>query len=183
MTQGAQDLVVAIFDVLGFEDRIRRFSLEEVHGQYKELLAIATSKGSHAFFDARPAGGGTMVPFFGFIEIEQDYFSDTILLWTRFSPPTLGPFLHVCCSLMCEALRAGLPLRGALALGDAIMDKSARTYLGEPLVEAARLEKAQQWVGLSFGRSFTSRRGVPFNAELVRPYSKHRKPGSSDLVA
>ena len=183
MTPDSRELVVALFDVLGFEDRIRRYSLEEVHGQYKELLAIATTKGSHAFFDARPAGDGMMVPFFGFIEIEQDYFSDTILLWTRFNPPTFAPFLHICCSLMCEALRAELPLRGGLALGTAIMDKSARTYLGEPLVEAARVEKAQQWIGLSFGRSFTSRRGVPFNAELVRPYSKHRKPGSSDLVA
>src|SRR5215213_6580631 len=129
MTPGAQELVVALFDVLGFEDRIRRFSLEEVHGQYKELLAIATTKGSHAFFDARPAGDGMLVPFVGFIEIEQDYFSDTIFLWTRFSPATFAPFLHVCCSFMCEALRAELPMRGALALGTAIMDKSARTYL------------------------------------------------------
>jgi hypothetical protein len=28
--------------------------------------------------------GRTQVPVFGFIEIEEDYFSDTIILWTRF---------------------------------------------------------------------------------------------------
>jgi hypothetical protein len=143
------ELVVALFDVLGFEDRIGRFSLEEVHGQYKELLSIAKSKGSHAFFDARPAGDGTMVPFFGYIDIEQEYFSDTILLWTRFRPATLKPFLHVCSSFMCETLRAELPLRGAIALGHAVMDKGTRTYLGQPLVEVARAEKAQQWIGLT----------------------------------
>jgi hypothetical protein len=71
-----QELVVALFDVLGFEDRLRRFSLEEIHGQYKELISIASTKGSHAFLDARPVGDGTSVPFIGYVEIEQDYFSD-----------------------------------------------------------------------------------------------------------
>jgi hypothetical protein len=176
------ELVVALFDVLGFEDRVRRSSLEEVHSEYKELLAIATTKASHAFFDARPAGDGTMVPFFGYVEIEQDYFSDTILLWTPLQPATLKPFLHVCSSFMCETLRAELPLRGALAVGRAVMDKAERTYLGQPLVEAARAEKAQQWVGLAFGPSFDSRRDVRFSADLVRPYTKHRKPGCSEAV-
>ncbi|MFZ2406176.1 MAG: hypothetical protein WAW41_13640 [Methylobacter sp.] len=176
------ELLVALFDVLGFEDRIGRFSFDEVHGQYKELLSIATNKGSHAFFDARPAGAGTMVPFFGFINIEQDYFSDTILLWSPFSPSTFRPFLHVCSSFMCETLHAELPIRGALALGTAIMDKSTRTYIGPPLVEAARAEKAQQWIGLSFGPSFASRRDVQFSADLVRPYTKHRKPGYGGLL-
>jgi hypothetical protein len=153
----AQELVVALFDVLGFEDRLGRFSLEEIYGQYRELISIASTKGSHAFFDARPVGDGKSVPFFGYVEIEQDYFSDTILLWTRFKPGTFNPFLHVCAHLMCEALQAELPLRGAISLGNAIMDKSTRTYIGPPLVEAARAEKAQQWIGLCFGRSFTTR--------------------------
>ena len=129
-----------------------------------------------------PAGDGTMVPFLGYIEIGQDYFSDTILLWTRFRPETLKPFLHVCSSFMCETLRAALPVRGAIALGPAVMDKSSRTYLGKPLVEAARGEKAQQWVGLAFCPSFDSRRDVPFSGDLVRPWEKHRKPGYSSKI-
>lgn len=177
-----EELVVALFDVLGFEDRIGRFSLEEVHGQYKELLSIATSKGSHVFLDAHPAGDGTMVPFMGYIDIGQDYFSDTILLWTRFRPATLKPFLHVCSSFICETLRAELPVRGAIALGRAVMDKVTRTYLGQPLVEVARGEKAQQWIGLAFCPSFDGRRDVPFSADLVRPYAEHRKPGQSGVV-
>ena len=177
-----KELVVALFDVLGFEDRIGRCSLDEIHGQYKDLLSIAASKGSHAFFDARPTGDGSMVPFFGFIDIEQDYFSDTILMWSPFRPSMLKPFLHVCSSFMCETLRAELPIRGAIALGAGIMDKSARTYIGPPLVEAARAEKAQQWIGLGFGPSFRSRKDVPFSADLVRPYEKHRKPDSGEML-
>lgn len=123
-----------------------------------------------------------MVPFFGFVNIEHDYFSDTIILWSPFTPATLKPFLHICSSFMCETLHAELPVRGAIALGSAIMDKATRTYLGQQLVEAARAEKAQQWIGLAFGASFASRRDVPFSADLVRPYTNHRKPGYSDLL-
>lgn len=179
----AKELVVALFDVLGFEDRLGRFSLEEIHGQYKELISIASTKGSHAFYDARPVGDGTSVPFFGYVEIEQDYFSDTILLWTRFRPGTITPFLHICSHLMCETLKAELPLRGAISLGNAIMDKSTRTYIGPPLVEASRAEKAQQWIGLCFGHSFTTRNDVPFRADLARPYDKHLKHGFTDVAA
>lgn len=182
MMSADNELVVALFDVLGFEDRIGRVPLEEIHGQYKELLSIATSKGSHAFLDARPAGDGTMVPYMGYIDIEQDYFSDTILMWTNFRSGTLRPFLHVCSSFVCEALRADFPVRGAIALGNAVMDKSSRTYLGKPLVEAARAEKAQRWIGLAFCPSFDSRRDVPLSADLVRPYEDHRKPGYSNVV-
>ena len=117
------ELVVVLLDVLGFEERIGRFSLEEVHGQYKDLLSIATNKGSHALLNARPVGDGTMVPFIGFINIEKDYFSDTILLWSPFSPAMLKPFLYVCCSFMYETLQAELPIRGAIALGSAIMKR------------------------------------------------------------
>jgi hypothetical protein len=40
------------------------------------------------------------------------------------------------------------------------MDKPNRTYLGEPIVEAARAEKAQQWIGLGLGRSFINKPNV-----------------------
>jgi hypothetical protein len=179
----SQELVVALFDVLGFEDRLGRFPLEQIYAQYRELISIASSKSSHPFLDAWPTGDGTSAPFLGFVEIEQDYFSDTILIWTRFSPRTFSPFLHVCCNFMCEALQAKLPLRGAISIGNAIMDKSTRTYIGPPLVEAARAEKAQQWIGLCFGHSFTTRKDVPFRADLARPYDKHLKPGSTEVAA
>jgi len=178
------EIAVALFDVLGFEDRIRRYSLREVHDQYMNLLRIAKTKGSHAFFDTRPTGDGRMeTPVFGFIEIEQYYFSDTILLWTRFDSVRFRPFLHMCSAFICEALQARLPIRGALALGEAIMDKQNRTYLGKPIVEAARAEKAQRWIGLGLGRSFIDKPHVYFNAELIRPYTRHGKPGSEDVLS
>ncbi|MBU1627939.1 hypothetical protein KKB18_11270, partial [bacterium] len=151
MSNVENEFLIALFDVLGFEDRIRSTALDEIHDQYKDLLTIATSNKSHAFFDARPVGNGTMVPFFGFINVDHDFFSDTILIWSPFKLATFNTFLHVCSNFMCETLKAKLPIRGAISLGPAIMDKSSGTYLGEPIVDAARAEKAQKWIGLGFG--------------------------------
>ena len=46
-----------------------------------------------------------------------------------------------------------IPLRGALTLGDAVLSTDADFYLGEPIIEAANLEKAQDWMGLTFGNT------------------------------
>ena len=45
----------------------------------------------------------------------------------------------------------GIPLRGAITLGDAVLDSTQCVYLGKPLVEAANLEKGQEWIGLTLG--------------------------------
>jgi len=171
------EFVIALLDVLGFEKRVARTSLEEVHRQYRDLLEVLVAEGrGGAFFDALPAGGSSMVPFFGYLDLNYDYFSDTILLWTSFAVPTLMPFVHSCSSLLCSMLLLELPVRGAVALGPAVMDKSTRTYLGQPIVEAARVEKAQHWVGLALGPSFSDRKDVSMRADLIRPYRHHLKP-------
>lgn len=183
MTDPEAGFVVALLDVLGFENRLARVPLAEVHRQYEELLKVAAAKGrGGAFFDARPVGDGTMVPFFGFLDLNYDYFSDTILLWTQFTTPTLMPFVHSCCSLLCSMLLLDLPVRGALALGPAIMNKNTRTYLGKPVVEAARVEKAQRWVGLGLGPSFGNRGDIPMRADLIRPYKDHLKPEAAEAA-
>lgn len=178
----SDELLIALFDVLGFSDRIGRSSLDKIHAQYRDLIAVAARQGSHVFLDARPAGDGTSVPYLGYMQLEQDFFSDTILLWSPYHPEQVIPFLNVCSLFMCETLETGLPLRGAISLGKAVMDKAERTYIGPPLVEAARVEKAQEWIGVSFGPSFRSRPDVPFRADLVRMYKKHGKPGTEALL-
>src|SRR5439155_6302771 len=52
-------------------------------------------------------------------------------------------------------LKMGLPLRGAIALGEGFMHKKTGTYIGNPIVEAARLEAAQNWIGAALAPSAT----------------------------
>ena len=64
-----------------------------------------------------------------------------------------------------------MPLRGAIAFGPAILDADRRVFLGQPLIDAARLEKKQRFIGAGFTPSFLSqivpdRYKVPFSAQL-----------------
>lgn len=66
-------------------------------------------------------------------------------------------FLEACSELICHALEIGLPLRGALAMGPAILDEKRRIFLGQPLIDAARAEKGQRIVGASLSPSFMAK--------------------------
>jgi hypothetical protein len=77
------------------------------------------------------------------------YFSDTILLWVPLEQLCVAPFILRCLDLAREALNKGIPLHGASAIGKAVMHKASSTFIGQPLVEAARLEAALQWVGVA----------------------------------
>ena len=46
-----------------------------------------------------------------------------------------------------------IPLRGAIALGDAVLDNETGFFIGKPIVEAHHVERGQEWVGLTFGKS------------------------------
>jgi hypothetical protein len=89
----------------------------------------------------------------------------------------------MCNVFVCEVLESGMPLRGGIAVGEAYMDKGTGTYLGKALVEAAEVEKSQDWIGVSFGPSFAV---APYNeffmAESVLVYRRHRKPSRTKWI-
>lgn len=82
-------------------------------------------------------------------------------------------FLQICMEFFCEAIRAGIPLRGCISTGMATMDKHQSIYFGRPLVEAARGESAQNAIGVAFGRSFNNYHPV-YNRYFI-PYLRHIK--------
>jgi hypothetical protein len=146
-------MMVALFDVLGFSNRVQRDGIAKIHALYNDLIQKAVFSdgmlcvGTHRFND------GTACPTVFTFSCGFAYFSDTILLWSPLQQMYVGPFLQRCANLMCEALLVGVPLRGAVALGEAVMHRRSSTYLGDPLVEAARLESGQDWIGFAFGYS------------------------------
>ena len=86
-------------------------------------------------------------------------------------------FLQICMEFFCEAIRAGIPLRGCISTGMATMDKHQSIYFGRPLVEAARGEPAQNAIGVAFGRSFNNYHPV-YNRYFI-PYLGHIKENDS----
>jgi hypothetical protein len=89
----------------------------------------------------------------------------------KYHPVPCDNFLDLCNELLCHSLEIGLPLRGALAMGEAVLHLDRRIFLGQPLIDAARMEHSQQLIGASYTSSFMNqivpkRYMVPFTEHL-----------------
>lgn len=82
-------------------------------------------------------------------------------------------FLKTCMDFFCHAVTLGIPLRGCISTGPAIMDSFRSIYIGQALVEAAKGETAQNALGFGFGKSFSNYH--PFYNDYFIPYSAHIK--------
>lgn len=90
-------------------------------------------------------------------------------------------FLQTCMNFFCQAIVSGIPLRGCVGTGLAIMNQEKSIYLGEPLVEVARGETAQNALGIAFGRSFNNSHPV-YNDYFI-PYLNHIKMGKKQYLS
>lgn len=88
-------------------------------------------------------------------------------------------FLQTCMEFFCQAIVAGIPLRGCIATGLAIMDSEKQIYVGAPLVEAARGEPARESLGITFGSSFNNSHPV-YNDYFI-PYLDNIKKNKEYL--
>lgn len=195
--------VVALFDVMGFEFRLKKFGLDEILSRYVHIVDFVKERTERNKIISEKlnltgpfwlADGSTA----SFYDIKAMCSSDSVLLWANlawkmvqdksvetlkknenhpayghFSKPVpLEPFLSMCAEIICRSIEFDLPLRGAIAMGDAAFDEENNIYLGNPIVDAARLENKQNCIGLSICSSFVEQ--SDHNRFFV-PYSKHFK--------
>ena len=164
--------LLCLLDVLGFENLLSREGLDNIKQKYEKLIGHV--KEPRNGIDIAPTANGHVAV--GWLIIGSDYFSDTVLFWTDFNEISLPSFTHQISEAICFSIEIKLPLRGTLSVGDLVLDSETRTYLGNPLVEAARTERNQQWIGVSFGTSFTTLdRKIGFHLDTVLPYKSHYK--------
>jgi hypothetical protein len=178
-TLNEQLYLVGLFDVLGFSALVAEKGTAAVLGTYQQLIDKAVQRSNYAAFgrirlgDNKYALGGFNAP------VRYTYFSDTIMLWVPWALTHVSPFLAKCADLICEALQIGMPLRGSVCFGPAVMSKTANTFIGPALVEAADIEKNQTWIGATLGAGFMLNVAKEALSEsLVVPlYCEHFKPG------
>lgn len=181
----AHGYLVALFDILGFEQKLANIGLAEMLARYEALIDIVNYRkeqiklvfGDRGFVEAPYWSAEGDVSIFN--KIHGAYASDSILLWAEntwpaargrnvdeckglatdsahgwaYLPIPCDNFLDVCNDLICRSLEVGLPLRSAISMGDAVLDQERNIFLGQPIVEAARLEKGQEFIGASFCES------------------------------
>src|SRR5271157_268989 len=176
--------MLAVFDVLGFSARLQEKGLSEITALYARLIDEAVTKEAirvHTIVRFSETQNGSVI---GVLPARHAHFSDTILLWVPLVQHFIAPFIARCADMVCEALRMGLPLRGALAAGPAVLHSRTGTFVGAPLVEAARLEQSQDWLGVSLGASMLAADiSREFDPNLVLPYAVPFKKGKSQMSA
>ena len=200
--------VVALFDILGFEFRLKKFGLDEIQNRYQNIVDIVkkNSEKSRILFEKLNITAPLLIadgPPVVFYDIRAIYSSDSILLWSNLAwkmvqnksietlrknenhsaygylskPVPLEPFLSMCSELICRSIEIDLPLRGAISMGDAVFNEEDRIFLGNPIVDAARLEKEQNCIGLSICNSYVEQED---HNTFFLPYSNHFKKDYTD---
>lgn len=84
-------------------------------------------------------------------------------------------FLEICNEAICEGIELGLPLRGAIVCGQAAIRPEKMIFLGEPIVDAARMEKAQQFIGAGFSVGYLKNSDI--SSRFLIPFKQHIKEG------
>lgn len=170
--------LLAVFDVLGFSGWLERAGLESVTAVYKRLVSETVTKDSIRSYSVVRDDSTRVEAGVGKVSIGHGHFSDSILLWVPLVQHFIAPFIARCADLVCEALQIGVPLRGALAVGRAALHTRSSTFVGSPIVEAAKLEQAQDWMGVCLAPSMLAPDVTcEFDPTLILPYPVPFKKG------
>lgn len=136
---------VAVCDILGFSDFVARLSLDDVvaHGLGGLRHALY-----FALYGENPADKLTLVDFMRHSDVGVAWFSDTILLYTKNDKDeAIRSLMSVLSELIFFMMMRQTRLRAGVAYGLAHIDPENALYVGQPIVDAARLEQDQQWAG------------------------------------
>jgi len=186
-----ENIILAYFDVLGSKEKLNQLGLKQYLKIYEQLRKLIIKGRGRLVLDAavnpRLNEDGSITTSTAMYSFDADsaFFSDSIVFWVNFDFIRLKNFCQLCSEFFCEVLYLGTPMRGGIAVGEACMDKRKKIFVGEPLIEAVQVEHSQEWLGVSFGKSFDKK---PFKYLLLDPnsntlyFKKHQKPGYSKNI-
>ena len=142
--------VIAFLDILGFSDLVSNNDHATLLNLYKSLVESPVkthnllAENQKRIQNERFRGE---VPFSGLRIVN---ISDSLILWIDNSKETslLDLFSSVR-TLMTVAIGMGIPLRGAITIGDFdVLENSGNiSIVGKALVNAYKIEKSQEWSG------------------------------------
>jgi hypothetical protein len=148
---------VALFDVLGFSDRVMRGSFDGIDRYINDVL-VTTER--HRL-------------------IRTILFSDTVVLFTLDpSDESFYDIVSASSELLYELIGSGIPVRGALSYGDFVRsdhDGHGTVIAGPPVIDAHYYESRLQWIGVMITRSVLEHRpdvresSVHLSAAALRP--------------
>lgn len=91
-------------------------------------------------------------------------------------------FLQTCMEFFCQSIVSGIPLRGCIATGPAMMNKEKSIFFGTSLVEAAHGEGARDSMGICFGKSFNNYHPI-YNDFFIPYYDNIKTDSKSTFIS
>jgi hypothetical protein len=179
----AKPILFAFFDVLGFSKMVAENSADKIADLYDTLIEKTVKKEASRCLGLASDGTGVSYPALFSLDVKHAYFSDTIFMWVPLEKIFAAPFVAHCATFVCECLEMEIPVRGVIALGEAVMDEKTGTYIGTPIVEGAECEKIQEWLGVAFAPSATWPQFVAeIQPSLIIEYDIPVKAGKADSL-
>lgn len=178
-----KEIVLAFFDILGSSKRLMNNEYQKVYEFYQYMVKLCSETEvplSHPEILHNIPDKEILILH----PMHHAFFSDTFILWVEYNEflqPRMGGFYEKCSTIFIEAIKKGIPLRGSIAKGTAIMDEDNKLYLGKPLAEAAKAEPAQQWLGIGLTKSCENI--YPTEARYLFPFKEHIKKEKEDLLS
>lgn len=178
-----KEIVLAFFDILGSSKRLMNNEYQKVYEFYQYMVKLCSETKvplSHPGFLHNVPDKEILILH----SLHHAFFSDTFIIWVEYNnflQPRMGGFYEKCSTIFIEAIKKGIPLRGSIARGTAIMDENNKLFLGKPLAEAAKAEPAQQWLGIGITKSCEII--YPTEARYLFPFEDHIKEGKESLLS
>ena len=134
---------VAFLDILGFKDYVLRHNIDEVYNRLYTLNGL------------RPEEDGSDYDKDIEKRIKFTIFSDSIFIFSKDDTfVNLRHFLSYVKKVMRMALRKEIPLKGAIAYGDIVVNDELNLFCGQPIIDAYLLEEDLQYMGVVFHHTF-----------------------------
>ncbi len=178
-----KEIILAFFDILGSSKRLMNNEYQKVYEFYQYMVKLC----SETKVPLSHPGILHNVPDVEVCilhSLHHAFFSDTFIIWVEYDEllqPRMGGFYEKCSTIFIEAIKKGIPLRGSIARGTAIMDEENKLFLGKPLAEAAKAESAQQWLGIGIAKSCEDI--YPTEARYLFPFEEHIKKDKEDFLS
>lgn len=172
-----KNIALAFFDILGTSEKINHGQYDKVYDFYSYMVDLCSEEQIPISFSNLP--GHNLYSKTDIVlnfPMKHAFFSDTFIVWVEYDElfgMSLRGFYEKCMDIFIEAIKRGIPLRGAISRGTAIMNEEDKLYLGKPIVEAARAETAQNWLGI--GLTSSCQKAALSEAWLLLPYDEHIK--------
>lgn len=136
---------VSFLDILGFSDMILDKDLEDIIEKFKMVTGFMIPY-SEFLDDWITAGNRSRK---GSKKCFCFSFSDTFVLYTKDSSlESLNNIIIATFLLTRNLFAAGFPVRGALTKGEADYIPNTNHLIGKAIINAAKLEKQQEWFGV-----------------------------------